>query len=276
MFEFLFGASEEEKAPERPRYRPVEDLSPVFRWLRETLGIADLEKRPILADRLRFLAEKGGYATGEAMVAAMGRDTRLRDAVIDAATINETYFFREYDTLFLAAERAAGLSSPRILSLPSSDGSELYSLAILLHRLDPRVLERATLVGVDVSARAIAKAREGLYGEHALHRLEPSVVATYFDRTDEGWRIKAFLRRQARFEVANLFEATPERLGRFDLLLSRNLLIYFDEQARIRAAERLASLVAPGGWLVTGVSDPFPALEGFRRVRHAIYERVVA
>jgi chemotaxis protein methyltransferase CheR len=275
MFEFLFGGKKVEKTETEPAAPPppLEDLSPIFAWLHQTLGIADLHQRAIVADRLRFLAQKYGIATADAFVAALSRDASLKNAVIDAVTVNETYFFREYDTLHLAAERAVQLSRPRVLSIPCSDGAELYSLRILLQELAPGVSQCATCLGIDVSAHAIEKAREGLYSEHAIHRLDAVAVARYFTREGSLYRINPEFRRDTHFEVGNLFDTSAALHGAFDLVLSRNLLIYFDQDGRRRAMTRLSELVAPGGWLVLGVSDPVREWPGFRRVRHAVFEK---
>ena len=188
------------------------------------------------------------------------------EKLINAFTVNETYFYREDHQLRcltssllpdLLARKAPG-STVRIWSMPCSTGEEPYSLAMWLlenwPEVDPYDIE---IVGSDIDTRALLAAEEGLYGERALMRLSPDLVARYFElrgtRLGPAWRILADLRGSVRFTPAT--SRTRQAMatqGRFDVIFCRNVLIYFDDASRRLAADNLYDALLPGGFVCLG------------------------
>jgi chemotaxis protein methyltransferase CheR len=188
------------------------------------------------------------------------------EQLINALTVNETYFYREEHQLqcltsdllkerLKAKPRGQGI---RIWSVPCSTGEEPYSIAIWLLENWPEVdHHHIEIIGSDIDTRVIEAAREGYFGKRALMRLSPDLVAKYFiDLGDEQWRILDSLRESVRFTPVNLAEpggTGPH--GKFDVIFCRNVLIYFDDASRRAAAENLYENLEPGGFLCLGHSE---------------------
>lgn len=185
---------------------------------------------------------------------------------INALTVNETYFYREDNQLRCLSrdllERRSADQPPghtlRIWSLPCATGEEPYSIAIWLlenwARVDAYDIE---IVGSDIDTKVLQAAVDGIYGSRALMRLDPGLVARYFERLGEDrYRLIADLRGSVRFTPVNLVDADAVRAhGRFDVVFCRNLLIYFDDASRRIAAENLYESLLPGGYICLGHSE---------------------
>jgi chemotaxis protein methyltransferase CheR len=188
----------------------------------------------------------------------------LSQDVVEALLNNETYFFRDKPTFDqlpqeiipeLARRR---LDSKRlsIWSAGCSTGQEVYSLAMLFAEQKDRwhgwTIE---LLGTDVSHRAINAARSGLYSQFEVQRgLGVTQMLRHFDETANGWQIGEDQRRIVQFRQHNLLGPHPGRQP-FDLVLCRNVLLYFERETRSIAFDRLANAVAPDGFLMLGAGE---------------------
>jgi chemotaxis protein methyltransferase CheR len=182
----------------------------------------------------------------------------------DCITNNETYFFREHHQFLQLAEiarRTAGeRGAPlRVLSAGCSSGEEAYSLSATLESgPTPRGFE---VWGVDLSAAKVAEASVGRYGERSFRPDEtppPNVeVERWFAREAGGsWCVRPALRMRVRFQRANLVEPQQvARLGAFDVVFCRNVLIYGHELSTPRFLRALEQLVKPGGHLFVGQAE---------------------
>jgi chemotaxis protein methyltransferase CheR len=195
--------------------------------------------------------------------------SEIRDEVehlINAFTVNETYFYREDHQLEcltkdLLRERI-GFRRPgggiRIWSAPCSTGEEPYSIAIWLLENWPEVDSfDIEIVGSDIDTRVLEAAKAGIFGKRALMRLSPQLVAKYFNQLDEErWLILDDLRQSVRFSRVNIVETRETRpQGQFDVIFCRNVLIYFDDESRRIAAENLYDNLLPGGYICLGHTE---------------------
>ena len=186
--------------------------------------------------------------------------------LVNAFTVNETYFYREDHQLRCMTSNLLGDllrrkgrgESIRIWSIPCSTGEEPYSIAIWLMEnwgeVDKYNIE---IVGSDIDTRALKAAAEGVYGARALMRLSRDMVERYFERIDDGQvRIDPGLRDSVQFTRANLIDAQDmARYRDFDIVFCRNVLIYFDDASRRIAAENLYDCLRPGGYICLGHSE---------------------
>jgi chemotaxis protein methyltransferase CheR len=210
------------------------------------------------------------------------------EQVINAVTVNETYFYREdhqfrcltSDLLEQRLKVKAPAETLRIWSAPCSTGEEPYSIAIwLLENWPPVDDHNVEIVGSDIDTRAVEAAGAGYYGRRALSRLTPGVVERYFEPAgEERWRIVEELRESVAFSAVNLMDATQTRSqGAFDVIFCRNVLIYFNDESRRVAAENLYERLKPGGFLCLGHTESMSrisALFDVRRYADAIvYQR---
>ncbi|MFS0737057.1 protein-glutamate O-methyltransferase CheR [Sphingomonas sp. 1P06PA] len=195
---------------------------------------------------------------------AGGRDPRLADAVIEALLNNETSFFRDAGMFQLLAEAAlprlitarAETRRLRIWSAGCSTGQEAFSLAMTVID-DPRLAGWAIdIVATDVSRGAIDQARSGRYSQLEIQRgLPVRLMMRWFEREGASdWIARPALRDRVRFHVHSLLDAAPLP-ARFDLVLCRNVLLYFDSATRRRVFDRLAGAIAPDGVLMLGAGE---------------------
>ncbi len=235
----------------------------IYRWTGMTFGetkryyierrVADRVGRTKMPDVRAYLAFLAGHAAE-------------REALVNAFTVNETYFYRE-DHQFAAlsgeilpqivADKRPG-DLVRIWSMPCSTGDEAYSIAIWLLEHWPLVdAYNVEIVGSDIDTAAIEQAKAGRYAARALGRLPADVVETYFEHEHHHRRkIIDDLRESVRFVPANLFDRSSlASVGKFDVILCRNMLIYFDDDSRRIAADNLFDCLHPRGFLLLGHSE---------------------
>lgn len=215
-------------------------------------------------------------------------DEREIEDLINIFTVNETYFYREEHQLSclgrsllptLVKDRRPG-DLVRIWSVPCSTGEEPYSIAIWLLENWPLVdAYHIEIVGSDIDTRVLQEAEAGVYGERALSRLSPDVIARYFEAAGDGQRrLIQDLRESVKFTPANLVDsASVAAQGRFDVVFCRNVLIYFDDASRLLAASNLYAALNPGGYICLGHSESMTRISNrfdLRRFDDAIvYQR---
>jgi chemotaxis protein methyltransferase CheR len=155
----------------------------------------------------------------------------------------------------LAARRAA-TRRLRIWSAGCSTGQEAYTLAILFADQPERWRGwNVEIVGSDVSCRAIEAARRACYSQFEIQRgLGVGQMLTWFSESEQGWQPHPALRKMVRFEQRNILDPVT-RAGSFDLVLCRNVLLYFDAATRATAFERLDRALADDGWLMLGAGE---------------------
>jgi chemotaxis protein methyltransferase CheR len=214
-----------------------------------------------IADRMAKLGI-GDVRAYLSLAAAGGEAEQL----INAFTVNETYFYREDHQLAALSKailpevvrhRKPG-DLVRIWSMPCATGEEPYSIAIWLLENWPIVdVYNIEIVGSDIDTAVLEAAREGRFNARSLDRLPPGVVETYFEPEHRHRRkIIDDLRDSVRFTAANLVDqASVATQGKFDVILCRNLLIYFDDASRLAAADNLYAALNPGGFLCLGHSE---------------------
>jgi len=182
------------------------------------------------------------------------------EVAIDLITTHETYFFREpkhFDYLqqhILPA--VAAQDEFRVWSAASSTGEEAYTLAMLLDSGRPH--RPWQIVGTDISQQVLADARRGLYVMARGERIPPQHLKRYClkgrDRYNGYFLVERALRERVEFRQANLTQPMPE-LGLFDLIMLRNVLIYFDLPTKQLVLKHVLERLKPGGWLMVGHSE---------------------
>jgi chemotaxis protein methyltransferase CheR len=261
------------------------DFTYIAALLKERSGlIVTQEKTYLFETRLLPIARRNNLTSLEQLIAAMrtGRNEALIGSVVDAMTTNETSFFRDrhpfeaMKKVLLPGliERRAAQKHLRIWSAACSTGQEAYSLAMMLRDDFPLLAGwRVEIIGTDISPSVLTRAREGVYSTFEVQRGLPiQLLVRHFEQIGEQWRIKPELRRMADFRPFNLLgDLAP--LGQFDIILCRNVLIYFDLPVKARVLEgmhqRLArdgGLILGGAESVFGICDRFTDIPGLRGV----------
>ncbi len=251
------------------------------------------DKQYLIEQRLSPIARAHGCASFSAFARLVSccDDARLRDQIITAITTNETSFFRDEHPFRMFREELlptlATLASERkkkpfvrkgakvsILSAGASTGQEAYSLSMLINdycRYNPRLEiapEDFSIVAADISSRALAKAVAGEYTDLEIQRgLTEAQRLQFFTRGDSVWTVKEDVRRIVAFRKANFVESF-ERLGGFDGIFCRNMLIYFDDPTKKRILEQFHRMLSPRGFLVLGSTENTYGLVTLFESRH--------
>ena len=204
----------------------------------------------------------------EFLTLAKRGDQRMRDDVIDAVTTNETLWFRDghlYENLLesilptaITKARAAGRSGIKIWSAAASTGQEGYSISMLLHEISRRgqlthgELAACKIIGTDISKAALEVARRGSYDPISMGRgMWPGYEDKYFDKTARSATIKPDVAKMVEFQQRNLLDSFFGLNG-FDVVLIRNVLIYFSPEVKTDILTRIGQTMNPEAMLVVG------------------------
>jgi chemotaxis protein methyltransferase CheR len=247
-----------------------QDFAYLQALLADQAAIVLEEGKEYLAEsRLGTVARAEGLASLAELIDVARRERRgpTVDKVIDAMTTNETSFFRDvkpFDALastvlpeLIERSEAAGRRQLDIWCMASSSGQEPYSLAMLLAENFPSVFESwpVRIFCTDISSSVLERARAGRFSQLEISRgLPASYLVRYFERDGLDWQVSAKLRAVCRFDLMNLAAPWPPT-GRFDLVLCRNVLIYFSMETKRDILRRVGDVLAPGGHLLLGSSE---------------------
>ncbi|WP_342360436.1 protein-glutamate O-methyltransferase CheR [Terrarubrum flagellatum] len=224
------------------------------------------EKTYLLESRLARILRAHNIDTFAALAAriATGGDLALEREVIEAMMTHETLFFRDLKSFDLLRETVLpGLIAARarerrlaIWSAACSAGQEPYSIAMILDEMGDRLAGWSIrILATDISTAIIERAKTGLYTQFEVQRgLPVRMLLKHFSQTPEGWSITKNMRDKIDFRTFNLLR-DPSPFGVFDLILCRNVLIYFDANTRTGLFARLRRQMAPDGALMLGGAE---------------------
>jgi chemotaxis protein methyltransferase CheR len=200
-------------------------------------------------DRLRRLLQSDGDA---------------REALVAELTVGETYFLRDENQFALVRQllpELAATRSPlpvRVWCAGCASGEEPYSVAILAEQLG--LGDRVTVLGTDLSRARLAQARRAIYRPWSMRGVDPAVTDRFFDARGSSFHLRPHIRDRVEFRYLNLaedrFPSLTAGIWGMDLVLCRNVLIYFDRPTIERVARRLVDTLGEDGWLLLGASDP--------------------
>ncbi len=234
----------------------------VTRLFHEVSGIKLGEgKQALVTGRLQRLAAEAGEPDVETYVDKLlrgGAPAQEMTRLIDRLTTNETYFFREpqhYNDLAERLQRVAPGQEFNVWSAASSSGEEAYSAAMLLSDLLGAPGERAAwrIVGTDLSTAVVESARRGLYTMERARMVPPDYLKRFCLKGQGPATGQVLMGRELRarvqFEAANLMQPLPAALPMFDVIFLRNVLIYFDNDAKAAIVRRVLGRLKPDGVL---------------------------
>lgn len=242
------------------------------------------DKAYLLESRLMPVARKLNLKDLEELSKAVRdkRDEKTLEAITEAMTTNETFFFRDqkpFDqfrqvVLPHMLKARAAKKSLRIWSAASSTGQEAYSLAMILTEEAAKLAGwRIEIIGTDLSQEVVDKAKAGIYNQFEVQRgLPVTMLVKYFQQNGDKWQISDKIRNMVQFKTMNLL-GDWGGIGTFDVIFCRNVLIYFDVPTKAKILERQSQILAPDGALflggaesTLGISDKFKSVEAQRGI----------
>ena len=238
--------------------------------------VLEADKGYLIEARLDALCRTLSIASPGELVARLRAHAggELRRRVLDAMTINETSFFRDVHlfasmrTTVLPALLAARADARRltIWSAASSSGQEPYSVAMLLLEHFPQLAHWSVrIVATDLSREMLDRARRGRYTQFEVNRGLPlPMQLKYFHRHGTEFELSSQVRQMVELREVNLAGPLPP-LPAIDLVLMRNVLIYFDQSTRQRVLTHVRRVMSPDGWLCLGSGETIADEDRFRR-----------
>ena len=263
---------------------------PDYEYLRKLLkdhsGLdLSADKQYLIESRLLPLSRKSGLAGISELVQKMkGGAPAIVAQVVEAMTTNETFFFRDKvpfdhfrDAIMPEVLKArAARKSIRIWCAAGSTGQEPYSLAMCLKEMSAALAGwRVEIIATDLSQEVLEKSKSGIYSQFEVQRGLPiQLLVKYFKQNGDLWQINADIRAMVQHRQLNLLHDFSQ-LGVFDVIFCRNVLIYFDQDTKIKIFGRLAKTMEADGFLVLGAAEtvvgltdvfkPFPDKRGLYR-----------
>jgi chemotaxis protein methyltransferase CheR len=243
------------------------EMARVAELIRERAGLTfpEIRVRDVEASIERAI-KRHRMAGLSDLLKVLDADAPTRDALVAELTIGETYFQRDPAQFELLRSRILPellASRPpnrplRIWSAGCASGEEPYSIAMLLDELG--VAGRAQIIGTDISRPRLVDAQRAVYSKWSLRGSTPAMREKYFLERGRYYELIPRIREQVEFRYLNLaedrFPSLAAGIWGMDLILCRNVLIYFDRATVDRVAGRLLASLSEDGWLVLGASDP--------------------
>lgn len=242
----------------------------------KTLGI-DLAayKDQQMRRRINQWVERHRLATYNQLVDTLEKDLDHREKFKEYLTINTSNFFRDTrvfdairDTVLPEISR---LNRPRIWSAGASIGAEIYSIAILMNEAK---YTPGLLLATDLDEAVLEKAKAGVYLPNQIAGTSPEYLEKYFTKKANGdWVIGENIKKQVVFKKHDLLRGAYER--NFDLILCRNVFIYFTSETQKRLIANFVQSLKPQGFFIVGSAEQImdPVSHGLRRVSYCIYQK---
>lgn len=256
----------------------AEDFELVRSLVLERSAIALDGKEYLVEARLAPLVEREGLASLADLARLLrSGSTRLSDDVVEAMTTNETSFFRDvhpFEALrtSIIPSLLADNGGVALWSAGAATGQEAYSLAMLVAEHFPSV-PGISILATDLSRAALERAKSGVFTQMEVNRgLPAALLVKYFERSGREWCLNARVRSQVTFQQLNLVGSLAS-VPPMDVVLLRNVLIYFEPDVKKHVLDKVAGVLRPGGYLFLGsaettygIHDGFECLEFGRAV----------
>jgi chemotaxis protein methyltransferase CheR len=254
------------------RIKVTPDEFQIFKkYIHESSGIAlELGKEYLLETRLHSLLGEYGCSTFRDLYFKSKSDAskKIEEKIIDAISTNETYFFRDKtpfkllqhkilpDLIDKRSKNSTLKPSIKLWSAASSTGQEIYSIAMTLDGMGISATNyNIRLLGTDISDSAVAQASYGSYNKFEVSRgLDQKKIDKYFTENGDKWQIKDQIRIMAQFKKMNLIKPFTS-IGKFDIILCRNVMIYFTAEDRKKIYANIARALEPDGYLLIGSTE---------------------
>jgi chemotaxis protein methyltransferase CheR len=260
-------------SPQKKELELTAEMYEMFsRYLEKTSGILLAgSKQYLVKNRLSTVLNDSEYESLSSLILALQKgaaSSRLKMAVTNVMTTNETFWFRDKGHFDLLKDKIFDEqgSSIKVWSAACSSGQEPYSISLSFEEyLRKKSISGRTnmqILATDISEKVIADGRAAIYSNMSLSRGMPEdLKSRYFKQHRDDWVLNSAQKSRVRFQQFNLLQSF-DSLGLFDVIFIRNVLIYFPEETKRDILERLAKALNPGGALFLSSTESLPS--GFK------------
>ena len=242
------------------------DFKNLFEMVHLSTGIVFTNNEDIIIRKItRFYEGKEFKNIGD-FLSELKKNKTLYQELINLITTSETYFYREFSQIEICVKKIQETSGKvKILSAPCASGEEPYTILIAL--LEAGVnLNNIEIYAIDINSDEIQNAKQAIYKERRLHKLSREIQEKYFINLNNGnFEIKTNLKKHIHFTQANIFELLPNNFSNFDIIFSRNMLIYFDQTAITKVEKIFYDKLKTNGLVFLGHADKIPNQCGFNK-----------
>lgn len=255
------------------------DYNQFTKKIKDLLDIdLDLYKETQMKRRLTSFRDKKGYRTFLELYDAIEKNHELKTEFLDRITINVSEFFRNYKRWEILEKKILpkllkDKSKISVWSAACSTGEEPYTLAIILSNFLP--LHSISILATDIDPNVIEKAKAGIYHENSLKEVPVHIKEKYFTQVSATeYKIDEKLKQPIRFKIEDLFQANYR--NEFDLIVCRNVLIYFTEEAKQQLYYKFNDALQKDGILFVGSTEQIfqPQTYGFATEDTFFYRKI--
>ncbi|MCY8000264.1 CheR family methyltransferase [Bacillus haynesii] len=247
----------------------------VDKWKKMTGVDLALYKEAQMKRRLTSLYEKKGYGDFREFALALEKNETLLQETLDRMTINVSEFYRNYKRWEVLEKTILPLLKPaktlKVWSAACSTGEEPYTLSMILSR--QKSLSDYQIIATDIDDKVLAKAKEGVYQERSLQEVPKEMKELYFTQDGSRFAVKDEIRKNIRFQKHNLLADPYEK--DFDIIVCRNVLIYFTEDAKEKIYHKFSGSLKNKGVLFVGSTEQIfnPEKYGFQSTDTFFYQK---
>jgi chemotaxis protein methyltransferase CheR len=222
------------------------DVIPIAQYFKNETGVTFDKQISILKSKVTTFCRLRDINSFINLLDLVKHDKNVKQQLIDYLTTNETFFYREFKQieelvrLVIHSDKKVD-----ILCAPSATGEEPYSIVIALLEAGVNP-ENIHITGIDINSDALDKANKAIYKERNVRNLSPDIINKYFIKSAENYILKDRVKTHVTFKLTNLFDSSFKDIGKFDFIFSRNMLIYFDKETKLKAKEILESMRKKG------------------------------
>ncbi|MGG1549613.1 protein-glutamate O-methyltransferase CheR [Bacillus paralicheniformis] len=247
----------------------------VDKWKKITGVDLALYKEAQMKRRLTSLYEKKGYGDFREFALALEKNEALLQETLDRMTINVSEFYRNYKRWEVLEKTIIPLLKPaktlKVWSAACSTGEEPYTLSMILSR--QKGLSDYQIIATDIDDKVLAKAKEGVYQERSLQEVPKEIKELYFTQDGNRFAVKDEIKKNIRFQKHNLLADAYEK--DFDIIVCRNVLIYFTEEAKEKIYHKFSGSLKNNGVLFVGSTEQIfnPEKYGFQSTDTFFYQK---
>ena len=235
MFGFFKVQEVAKKSIEYKIAEDYENILMISQYIKAKTGIDYDDQEVIFKSKITSFCRTHKIESFKGCLNEINTSDTLKQELIDYLTTNESYFYREFHQIQSLVDTIKKSSkNVKILCAPSANGEEPYSIVIALIE-EGISLHQFQVVGIDISSEAISTAYKAIYNEKAIRNLSESIRQKYFTKDGNNYILKQEVKSKVNFTCVNIFDNDFKNLGKFDYIFSRNMLIYFDTNTRLKA-----------------------------------------